>query len=140
MAVVGLGLGLLVVLLGALGGPELTSSASQVSDQQYKFGLVQSVFQIVPYLGFAIASVAGLIVGFHMDATDRKRLVTAGASAFAGLVAIVMIAEVIASTQAPSSIDLSLDYGQALINSVVLGGIAAIMSGGAAYFVTELED
>lgn len=139
MAVAGLGLGLLVFLLGAFGGMELTSSGTQISDQQYKLQLVQSAFQMAPYLGFAIASVAGLVVGFEMDATDRKRLVTAGAAAFVGLVALVMIAEVIASTQTPSSAGLSLDYGQALINSIVLGIVAAVMSGGAAYFATNLD-
>jgi hypothetical protein len=139
MAVAGLGLGLLVFVLGAFGGMELTRSGAQISDQQYKLSLVNSVFQMAPFLGFAIASVAGLVVGFEMDATDRKRLVTAGAGAFAGLVALVMVAEIIASTQTPSSAQLSLDYGQALINSVVLGIIAAVMSGGAAYFATNLD-
>lgn len=139
MAVAGLGLGLLVFLLGAFGGLELTRSGTQIPDEQYKLQLVQSAFQMAPYLGFAIASVAGLVVGFEMDATNRKRLVTAGAAGFVGLVALVMVAEIIASTQTPSSVNLSLDYGQALINSVVLGVVAAVMSGGAAYFATELE-
>lgn len=139
MAIVGLGLGVLVFLLGAFGGMELTSNGAQISDQQYKLQLVQSVFQMAPFLGFAIASVAGLVVGFEMDAPDRKRLVTAGAAAFVGLVALVMLAEIIASTQTPSNAGLSLDYGQALINSVALGVIAAIMSSGAAYFATDLD-
>jgi hypothetical protein len=139
MAVAGLGLGLLVFLLGAFGGMELTRSGAQLSDQRYKLQLVNSVFQMAPFLGFAIASVAGLVVGFEMDATDRKRLVTAGAAAFVGLVALVMVAEVIASTQTPANAGLSLDYGQALINSVVLGIVAAVMSGGAAYFATNLD-
>jgi hypothetical protein len=139
MAVAGLGLGLLVFLLGAFGGMEFTRSGAQLSDQRYKLQLVQSVFQMAPFLGFAIASVAGLVVGFEMDAPDRKRLVTAGAAAFVGLVALVMIAEVIASTQTPANAGLSLDYGQALVNSVALGIVAAVMSGGAAYFATNLE-
>lgn len=142
MAVAGLGLGLLVFLLGAFGGQELTAGGTgSIDDAQYKLQLVSAVFQSAPYVGFAIASVAGLLVGFRMDASDRKRLVTAAAGGFIGLVALVMVAEILASTQAPSfgGQSYSLDYGQALINSVAMGVVAALISGGSAYFATDLE-
>jgi hypothetical protein len=143
MAVVGVGLGAMVVLLGALGGSPSSmggQTAAQMTSQQYKLGLVNTAIGVAPYVALAVASVAGLLVGVHFDATTRKAVVATAAGALVGTVLLVFLTDVIAVSQAPSvgGQSLSLDYGQVLVNSVLMGVAAAVAGGGGAYFGDEL--
>lgn len=147
MAVVGLALGLLVFLMGSVGGTELTQDGAQqdlspeqqtYQDKQYKATLVNSVFQNAPFVAFAIAAVAGLLVGTRIGGGPRKAMVAAGVGALVGTVALVFLAEFLAAQQMPTfqnQASYSLDFGQALINSVVLGVLAGGMAAGGAWNV-----
>lgn len=144
MAVVGVALGVMVVLLSALGGsPSSTSGqlANQLTTQQYKLGLVNTAIGVAPYVALAVASVAGLLVGVHFDATTRKAVVATAAGALVGTVLLVFLTDVLAVSQAPSvnGQTLSLDYGQVLVNSALMGVAAAVAGGGGAYFGDELS-
>ncbi|WP_232700340.1 hypothetical protein [Halobacterium wangiae] len=149
MAVVGVALGLLVFLMGSVGGMELTQDGFQqdlsaeeraYQDKQYTANLVNSVFQNAPFVAFGIAAVAGLLVGARIGGGSRKAMVAAGAGALVGTVALVFFAEFLAAQQMPTfenQSGFSLDTGQALINSVVFGVLAAAMASGGAWSVKE---
>lgn len=149
MAVVGIALGLLVFLMGSVGGMELTQDGAQqdlsseqqtYQDKQYTANLVNSVFQNAPFVAFGIAAVAGLLVGARIGGGSRKAMVAAGVGALVGTVALVFLAEFLAAQQMPSFENqpgYSLDMGQTLINSVVLGVLAAGMAAAGAWNVKE---
>lgn len=144
MAVVGIGLGLMVVLLGAFGGSPSTSGAQaigqQMTEQQYKLGLVNTAIGVAPYVAIAVGSVAGLLVGVYFDATARRAVVAAAAGALVGTVLLVLLTDVLAVSQAPTinGQSISLDYGQVLVNSVLMGVSAGLVGGGGAYFGNEI--
>lgn len=147
MAVVGLALGLLVFLMGSVGGMAFTQDGAQQNlspeqqtyqDKQYKASLVNSVMQNAPFVAFAIAAVAGLLVGARIGGGSKKAMVAAGVGALVGTVALVFLAEFVAAQQWPNfenQPSYSLDFGQALINSVVLGVLAGVMAAGGAWNV-----
>jgi len=131
MAAVGVGIGVMVILLGSFGGSELGTS---ISTQQYKAGLVNTALGVAPYVGFAVASGAGLLVGFSLD-DQRRATVAAAAGTLVGAVLLFLLAELIGSTQVSQ---LSVDYGQAVVNAVLMGIGTAIAGGAGAYFGDEL--
>ncbi|MFC3478040.1 hypothetical protein [Halobacterium litoreum] len=131
MAAVGVGIGVMVILLGSFGGSELGAS---LSTQQYKLGLTNTALGVAPYVGFAVAAGAGLLVGFSLG-EQRRATVAAAAGSLVGAVLLFLLAEIIASTQVSQ---LSVDYGQALVNAVLMGVGTAIAGGAGAYFGDEL--
>lgn len=96
MAVVGAGLGIMVVLLGAFGGNPSTSGAQamgqQMTEQQYKLGLVNTAIGVAAYVALAVGSVASLLVGVYFDARARRAVV--------GTVLLVLLTDVLAVSQA----------------------------------------
>jgi len=155
LAALSVGIFLAILLLGSVGGPELTPEQELGEQQQqllndtYQFGLVQTAVGTAPYLGLVVAAVFGLRVGTRLSEPQNERFKTSAIGAFAGVAVFVFLTIFLGSTQIPDLPNTgqnlggltgtSLDTAQLLINSVVFGAIGAVVSVGATYFADRME-
>ncbi|MGB9987346.1 hypothetical protein [Salarchaeum japonicum] len=135
MAGLGISLGILVMLLGAFGNVEFTAGSATISSQRYKLSLVNNVIGYTPFLAFPLAVLFGLRVADVFDTDRRKGIVTAVTGVFVGTVLLVMITEMLATTQAPTvqGTSYSLDYATALVNSLVIGVATSVAAAATVY-------
>jgi len=155
LAALSVGIFLGILLLGSVGGPELTPEQELGEQQQqllndtYQFGLVQTAVGTAPYLGLVVAAVFGLRVGTRLSEPQNERLKTSAIGAFAGVAVFVFLTIFLGSTQIPDLPNTgqnlggltgtSLDTAQLLINSVVFGAVGGVVSVGATYFADRME-
>lgn len=116
-ALVGVGIGLLVVVLGWVGSPALlTESQADAADEIPEYGelmtqyflneLAYAVVTILPILAVVGAVFVGLYAIRTIDADDRTTLLAAGTGAFAGSVLMVVPGSYLAGSQIESLGDL----------------------------------
>lgn len=155
LAALSVGIFLAILLLGSVGGPELTPEQEVTGEQQqllndtYQFGLVQTAVGTGPYLGLVVAAVFGLRVGTRLSKPQNEQFKTSAVGAFAGVTVFVFLTIFLGSTQIPDLANIgqnagvltgtSLDTTQLLINSVVFGAVGGVVSVGATYFADRME-
>lgn len=165
MSIVGALLGVGVFLVAEMGGRSLMpGAASAVSGEQvntaltftHKLTLAYVTNELAIFLAFLMAPLFGALVALRMDDTFRAKLATSGVGVGVGALAFTVIVAFIASMVVPSvpqslaaasagsfgaagtSVDLgSVEFGNLIINGIMIGITAGVAASATAYMVEE---
>jgi len=150
----------MILLLGGAGGPSVTSeqlqdadlSSEQESQLQdvYTYSIVSGVTTVSPYLAFAVVVPFGLLIGRNLSEPLNDKIAVSGVGAFAGTVVFVILVVFLSSTQIPDLSSLpsqmqsplagsEVDFGQLIINSILIGISATVVAVGSTYFSHRME-
>ena len=115
----------------------------------YRFGLAGTVLQVAPYLGFAVVAFFETVLNRRLSRPSKQKLKLAAVGGFAGVVAFTLLTVTLVSTQIPDAAQgastgtvrgTSLDFGQLLVNSLILGLVGATIGSGVTYCSEQLPD
>lgn len=161
LAVLAVGFFLLVLLLTSFGGPSITAEQADdlgqegqnLLDDAYAMSVASTAVSIGPYAALAVVTGFGFLVGRTLDRRRNDKLLVSAAGAGAGTALFLVLLTVLAASQLPSGQALSeaggtmaggvfgtqVDYGQLLVNAILLGVAGAAIAAGTAYVADRVE-
>lgn len=161
LAVLAVGLFLLVLLLTSFGGPSITTEQADDLPQEgqnlledaYAMSVASTAISVGPYAALAVVTGFGFLVGRTLDRRRNDKLLVSAVGAGAGTALFLVLLTVLVASQLPSGEALSeaggtmasgvfgteVDYGQLLVNAILLGIAGATIAAGAAYVADRVE-